>query len=410
MNKLRKIIALTIVAVTLIGVPALPALARAPDSIYVSLRIEGAEKCMYFNDSVKLGEEATIADLMAEIKKDKDAPEIKADDTWYITEIGGLAQGAFGGYSGWLFHHNGYDLTSGISEVLLYDGDEVVCFYGDPFGGPGMQFPEIDVTRLVSEGVIRFTSSDTTYDEQWTPTVTENPVEGATVTFNGNEFITDENGEIKIPTADVISGCLPLQIEKYDAEVKIPTVLRYEPGYEIYVPFKDVPEDAWYEGAVAYCVGAGLFIGTNPAQNTFGTLSKMTMAQLVTLLPRIAGVTVDSSSNPYYASSLEWAVENGIITKNDFEAGAYVSRELFIYLFYRTADVADTFDMEARAEISGAKDYDDISEAYKEAVSWAVASGIIVGTSGEELTISPKFEINRVTACQMLLNYFTYAD
>ena len=66
--------------------------------------------------------------------------------------------------------------------------------------------------------------------------------------------------------------------------------------------------------------------------------------------------------------------------------------------------------MEAAADISSAVDYADLNEDYIQAISWAVASGIIIGTSEDELTITPGFEINRATACQMLLNYFMNSE
>ena len=412
MKNVRRIIAIAMVAVILAGMSAFSAFAEDSEKVRVTLRIEGINECMYFNENLYLDAGATVADLMLMINDQEDAPDVViADATWgaYVSSIGGLEEFKFGSMSGWNYRVNGEEPSFGISLYELNNDDSIVYFYGDPFG-VGMQHPEIDTTALFTEGVIKFTSSDTTYDEEWTPTIQENPVAGATVTLDNEVYTTDENGRIKPAGGTVASGFHQVQIERYDEETGVPTILRYEPGYNLYIPFKDTPESAWYEEAVLFCVSTGYLIGTNPAQNIFGAMSKMTMAQLITVLARIANADLAESTTPYYASALEWAVKNEIIAESEFEAGAFVTRETFIYMFYLAVGLVGTYDMEAAADISSAVDYADLNEDYIQAISWAVASGIIIGTSEDELTITPGFEINRATACQMLLNYFMNSE
>ena len=407
MRKMRKVVAPVLAVMILAGMTALSVTAATPDTINVSLRIEGVEDTLFYDREVEIAAGATVDELMALVNEKDETLGIVSDDGSYISEIAGLAASAYGGYSGWSFRVNDIAATVGQNLVFLEDRDEVVYYYGDPWGEPGMQYPIPDLSRLFSSGVISFMSTDEVYDEDWNMTLVKNPVIGATVTFNGEDYITDDNGEIIIPDKAGLSGMKSLQIERYDEGAGVPTVLRLAPDYKMYIPFTDTPDDAWYEPAIIFCVGRGMFIGTDAEKNLFSPGTEMTMAQLFTVLGRIAGEDFSvQSSDPWYASARDWAVENDIIAEDAFTAEANVTREMFIYMFYLTTGLAGTYDMTASYDITVAVDYDNIDENYREAVSWAVASGIISGTTSAALTIAPNVEITRAQVCQMLLNYY----
>ena len=408
MKTITKAVAFILAVMMLTGMAALSAAAEEIETITVSLRIEGIEENIYYNTGLVLPVGSTVADLVDVINGMDDTPEIVMSDGSfgaYISAIDDLAEFSFGDMSGWSYRVNGADPSFGISHYELEDGDSVIYFFGDPFG-VGMQYPAADLSMLLSEGVIVFTSIDTTYDADWTPVISENPVMGATVTFNGRLYFTDENGAITIEDKTGLAGFNALKIEKYDEESGVPTVLRFAPDYTVYVPFADAPDGEWYSDAVMFCVGEGYFIGVNLARNLFAPLQQMTVEQLITVLARIAGVDVAAPSDPWYAASLEWAIENEIVDADAFASGTNVTREEFIFMFFLTAALAGDYDMTVRADITEAVDFDDITEDYIEAVSWAVASGIISGTDDNALTIDPGLEINRATACRMLFNYY----
>ena len=407
MRKLGKATAIVLAATMMIaGISGLFAVAAGPDTINVSLRIEGVEETLYYEKSIEIASGATLEELMTMVNdRDETLAVVSADGT-YISEIAGLSEGAYGGFSGWSFRVNSTAPTFGQNLVILEDRDEIVYYYGDPWGEPGMQYPVPDLSKLYNGGVIGFFSTDEEYDEEWNVTLVKNPVAGASVTFNGDVYITDENGEIAIQDITGVAGIHSLQIERYDEEAGVPTVLRLAPDFEMYVPFADTPDDAWYEHAVIFCVGKGLFIGTDSAKNLFSPGMEMTMAQLVTVLGRIAGEDFSAPSDPWYASARDWAVENGIIADSAFTAGENVTRETFIFMFYLAAELAGTYDMTVSDDITAAVDYDEINVNYRGAISWAVASGIISGTSSTSLTIAPGDEITRAQVCQMLLNYY----
>ena len=399
--------------------------AAEDETITVSLRVEGIEKPMYYNSSITVAAGTTVAELLTAVNEMEDSPEIKISESAfgvYVSEIDGLAEFAYGDMSGWSYRVNDESPTFGINLYELKDGDEVVSFFGDPFG-IGMQYPRIDISKLLSDGVIRFTSMDATYDEEWNEIRTENPVAAAIVTLDREIYTTDEDGQITIADKTGLSGFHTLQIEKYDEDSGVPTVLRFAPDRVMYVPFADTAYGAWYSDAVMFCVGEGYFVGMDAAQNLFAPLENMSMVQLFTVLSRIAGVDPALTTGAqWYKAPLEWALENGLIIPEDelseeeqetlisdlsvAMANVSVKRENFIYLFYRTAEIVGAYDMTLRADITGAADYDDIYEDCREAISWAVAAGIIRGTSDSGLVIEPGFMINRATVCQMLYNYY----
>ena len=408
MKKIKRIIAIMLVMLMLAGISAICALADESETICVAIRIEGIGKALYYNRNFEVPEGATVLDLMEKLNETDDTPEVDIADSVYgayIGRIGELAEMDYGPMSGWSYLVNDESPAFGISMFELSDGDSVVVYFGDPFS-TGMQYPITDLSKLYSDGIISFTSIDTEYDEEWTPIITENPVSGATVTLNSVTYTTDEDGGIKISDKTGLAGFRALQIERYDGETGVPTVLRLEPDFEMYVPFADTDDGAWYELAVMFCVREWDFQGTNLSANLFEPLRTMTMEELVTVLTRVADADIEPQTDPWYAGALEWAVENDIIAEEDFAEGAGIPKDMFLHMFYLAVALTGDQDMTVRADITGAVDYDDINEEYLEAVSWAVAMDIVQGTSDEELIIDPGFEFNRAMVCRLLYNFF----
>ena len=407
MTKLKKTTTFLMVAIMLAGMTALAAPDDGEDAIKVSLRIEGVSEVMYYNTEIELAAGTSIAGLMEGLENLDGAPKAVINDSGYLARIGDLKEGAYGGWSGWSFRYNGEELTSGIGDYILLDGDEVVCYYGDPWGGPGMQYPIVDLSNLFTNNSIRFTSLDTDYSTD-PPAVKENPIAGAKVTFHDAVYTTDENGEIAIADMHGISGYRALQIERYDEESEVPTVLRFAPDYMQYVPFSDMMSEMWYDAAVMFCVREWSYQGTNTEQNLFEPTREMNMAELLRVLALIADTDLSAPlfpDEPWFKHELEWAIYHGIISMEDFDATASVTKERYIYMFYLTMELTQKHDMTVRADISGAVDYGEINEEYHDAISWAVASGIVSGTSDTALEIDPAQEFTRAMVCQLLYNY-----
>ena len=101
-----------------------------------------------------------------------------------------------------------------------------------------MQIPQV----AFENGVLTFTSEDTTYDDQGTPSVSVNPIVGATVTWDGESYVTDDNGSVTIDAELLTSGDHIITIEKTDDSVEpvdgkyLYSVLPLEEGYTINIP------------------------------------------------------------------------------------------------------------------------------------------------------------------------------
>lgn len=230
------------VAASLVAAGCLAATASAGEGKTVRLRIEG------ISAGVCDREYRTDADALDAFLKEADAASedfeltiAESEYGAYISAVNGDREGAFGGYEGWLVAVNGKDPGVGMSSVGLSDGDSIVVYYADPFEA-GFQFPEADLERL-EEGVIRFTSSDTVYDEDYNPSVAVNPVSDMIVKWytgetDCKEYRTDGNGEIRIDGELLKAGGHRVEYYKYDSN-GLPLVLRNAPGYTVTVKNND---------------------------------------------------------------------------------------------------------------------------------------------------------------------------
>lgn len=170
--------------------------------------------------------------------------------------------------------------------------------------------------------------------------------------------------------------------------------------------YSDVAENDWYYAAVEYASENSLFKGTG--DNAFTPNRDMTMAELLQVLYRVANgadpVAVEGAA--WYETAKNWAVETGLIAEADFKAGAYISREDFIVMFYNCIANIGSYDMTVSADITGATDYAQLDKANLTAISWAVGSKLIQGTDGSTLTIAPDNTVTRATVCTMLMRYY----
>ena len=225
----------TVLIATLFLTAQAAVFAAASGQMSVNVRIEGINTCLYYKTvKIPYTDTLTLKDALTYVDNQESGLTISGMDGGYITSINGESAGKFGGWDGWLFMVNGIEPAVGIDAYTLKDGDKVVLYYGDPYG-VGMQFPEADISKI-SDGIIKFTSADTTYDADYNPTVTVNPVKGATVTwYDGNTsytYTTDNNGEIKIQNDQLTAGSHKIQIDKKDAS-GLPLVLRFANDFTV---------------------------------------------------------------------------------------------------------------------------------------------------------------------------------
>ena len=158
-------------------------------------------------------------------------------------------------------------------------------------------------------------------------------------------------------------------------------------------PFTDVKVTDYFYGPVSALTKSGTIGGmTKTAYVPAGTLTR---GQLMTILYSMAGkpaVTekakfTDVAAGSYYENAISWASANKITsgtTATTFAPGAPVTREqtvTFLYLFAKLQqkDVSKTKDL------TGYADYASLSSYARDAMSWAVGSGLVSGTGATTL-------------------------
>ena len=190
--------------------------------------------------------------------------------------------------------------------------------------------------------------------------------------------------------------------------------LASEYGYtftNINTEFVDVGDNTYYTVPVTYSHYKGWFSGTGP--NCFSPYETMTRAMLVTVLWRMAGRPTVQTDLPfydvphgaYYEKAVKWAYVTGVTagtSQTTFDPNVKITREQLATFLYRFAEYSNmsTCDM---ADLSRYSDEGQIASWAKTSMEWAVANGIITGTS--ETTLSPKGNAQRCQAVTMLVRY-----
>jgi hypothetical protein len=250
MKKLKKNNLLAGFAATALTAVLIPSVfVNAESLINITFRVEGVSGNLYY-DTVSVPDDGnvTVQKAIEYIDSVTDNLTVTGADSGYITDINGQSSGMFGGWDGWFYNVNGENPSVGIDGFTLKSNDNLVLFYADyPY-----QNPVADTTKI-KDGILKFTSSDTVYDDNWNASIVVNPVANATVTwYYGEDFViykTDNNGQIKIDSSQLSEGSHRVQIEKYNKQKIVdgkysPTVLRFAPDYMITVNLSETATQA----------------------------------------------------------------------------------------------------------------------------------------------------------------------
>ncbi len=172
--------------------------------------------------------------------------------------------------------------------------------------------------------------------------------------------------------------------------------------------FTDVPGH-WAEDEIAEAIYRGLFKGVDDTH--FSPNTATTRAQLVTILHRLEGepeataaaTFKDVPADSYYAEAVAWAAENEIVnglSADIFGPNAAVTREQMVAILYRYAQYK-CIDVSAQADLSAYTDATAIDSYAVEAFQWAVAVGLVNGTS--ETTLDPNGTTTRAQAAVLMI-------
>lgn len=178
--------------------------------------------------------------------------------------------------------------------------------------------------------------------------------------------------------------------------------------------FEDVVSGEWYEEAVYDAVRRGLFRGVgNNRFDPQGTTNRAMLAQmLANLQQQLNGDTVltgdaaltDAPADSWYADTARWAVDHGLM---DAEGGEFaplreISRQEMTVALWRFAQMLGA-DTSMRGDLAAFKDADRVAPEAQEAMSWALACGLIRGTGDAQL--SPDTTTTRAQMVQVMIRF-----
>lgn len=177
--------------------------------------------------------------------------------------------------------------------------------------------------------------------------------------------------------------------------------------------FKDIDPTAWYAFSVNYAENNKLMTGLNSKE--FGPGNNLARAQFSVILHRMNGepaVTYsakfkDVPKGQWYTNAILWAnsigVVNGYSDTGLFGTGDEINREQMAVMMYRYATYKK-YDTSQKADFSKFKDASSVNAFAKEAMSWAVGSGIITGKDNGT-KIDPQGKATRAECATIIMRF-----
>ncbi len=176
-------------------------------------------------------------------------------------------------------------------------------------------------------------------------------------------------------------------------------------------PFADVREGDWFFKAVGYVSQKGLMSGTS--EKSFEPNANMTRAMVVTVLYRLegkpaaypAGTFADVEDGKWYTDAVKWATANGIVS--GYGGGVFgtddsVTREQLATILYNYAKHKG-YGVTKSADLGAYSDAQDISAWANYAMKWAVAEGLMNGTT--DATLEPSATATRAQVATILMRF-----
>ena len=174
-------------------------------------------------------------------------------------------------------------------------------------------------------------------------------------------------------------------------------------------PWSDVAEDAWYYENVKFVSENGYF---DPlAAGVFGPGEPMTRAMLALALYRMAGSPAVSEAAPFadvppgapYGDAVAWCYAAGVVngmSDTEFAPDATITREQIVTMFCRYAEKVAKADITLSDDLAAFADRETVSAWALPGIRWAVAVGLINGTTAT--TISPQGTATRAQTAALV--------
>lgn len=238
--------------------------------------------------------------------------------------------------------------------------------------------------------------------------VTTDRETAATVTV---DLPSGTSAKVEIPVENVTSGTVAVIVKADGTEEVIKTSLTTENGVAVTLSdgdtvkivdnskaFDDVSDGYWAAEMIDFATSRELFAGTS--ETTFSPNTAMSRAMIVTVLARLDGVDTTTGS-AWYEAGQQWAIANGVSDGTNMDQG--LSREQLAAMLYRYAQGKGYDTTQGGMAVREYADFEQISDYAIEAMTWAVNTGIISGTSGT--TLSPQGPATRAQVATILMRF-----
>lgn len=322
----------------------------------------------------------------------------------YVTGIGGVTAGAFGGYDGWMYvvaRGGAWIYPSvGMGDFLLAENDRVLVYYGGDNTqvvesvavSPAQPQPGQDITVKVTQKQWVWNEATFTSDP------VSSPAAGVQVSIGGKTAVTDAAGSA------VVAGGLPAN--KYTITVtgylkdSTPAVVRYSQPLTVAsaaadrAAFTDVKSiSPWALESVYTAYDRKLMGGVSESSLVFAPKQNITRAEFAALLLRLTGNEPSAASSAlsfsdvkadaWYYGAVNKAKELGIVsgvTGTAFKPDGPVTRQDMAVMIVRALKLDEA---SAAAGTGKFTDEEQISAYALTAVRTVTGLGIMSGTGGE---------------------------
>lgn len=299
-----------------------------------------------------------------------------------------------------------YELTEDGSGVILHVKESGVY----AVGGRDYQIviPTYPPVKTESENGSFAVSPDRPFSGQ-TVTITPKPDEGYTV---DKVTVTDASGKaVEVsPNGDgTYSFTQPSGAVTITVTFKVLTDVSECPR-DASCPmsgYTDLNMGEWYHDGIHYCLDEGLMDGVDAGM--FAPNATTSRAMIVTILWRLQGspeveaeeTFTDVAPGDWYADAIAWAAAEGVA--EGYEDGSFrpndaITREQLAAMLWRYAASPET-----GGDLSAFADGDDTSDWAQQAMSWAVAQGLITGVDSDRL--DPKGQATRAQTATILMRF-----
>lgn len=180
--------------------------------------------------------------------------------------------------------------------------------------------------------------------------------------------------------------------------------------------FEDVDSSDWFYNEVSYLYENKIMQGIGGG-SSFAPYDGLSRSQLAVMLWRMDGspeasyseLFSDVPSGTWYTDAVLWGNSKGIIngySDGRFGAADQATREQIIVMLYRYAQ-SKGYDVEVSADLSKFKDASDVQEFSKEAMQWAVGTGII-GGKYDGTVLDPQTTASRAESAVIFTRFMKY--